>query len=509
MEINKRKLLAKLNLTFKNENKSLARLWVSTFVCFSFDVFMENILSFGGYSIFVQSSTATDDGDLDMDKILGFLGERIVDPDYTECIGRRFEDILPLILKENVNYEANADAEFLIQHRKKCIALAKLVAFSPHAQRFTLTYFDRMPAPFFGDHGTTTKKKIAKTTNQFNAEPSKLDILKCCYTFLQFDTTFFVRQWKWSELIEKFGDFKSQNDEYKLIFNHILAHLTNMTQVQLAKLNEQIPVEVQIDFASKPATNPATLEEIGNFDGSEKFQWNLKNEQFVNIEGVLLPIFDAKNATLSESSSNIVMVNSARSNLKSIAIGVAAGKAVCLSGSVGSGKTTLIEYLASRTGRIPLKPSEHLESDATKSSKDVANKSSRSSKRKAIEMEKSANNTAVERKSAQNGFLRIQLGDQTDSKMLLGQYHCTDVPGEFVWQPGVLTQAVMNGYWLLLEDLDQCSRDVCVMLTNFFENNYLSVPGFRDCIQISSGFQLFVTRRYAKFFKKKHFDLKK
>lgn len=37
-------------------------------------------------------------------------------------------------------------------------------------------------------------------------------------------------------------------------------------------------------------------------------------------------------------------------------------------------------------------------------------------------------------------FMKVQLGDQTDSKMLLGSYRCTDVPGEFVWQPGVLTQ---------------------------------------------------------------------
>ena len=36
--------------------------------------------------------------------------------------------------------------------------------------------------------------------------------------------------------------------------------------------------------------------------------------------------------------------------------------------------------------------------------------------------------------------MKVQLGDQTDSKMLLGSYRCTDVPGEFVWQPGVLTQ---------------------------------------------------------------------
>lgn len=37
-------------------------------------------------------------------------------------------------------------------------------------------------------------------------------------------------------------------------------------------------------------------------------------------------------------------------------------------------------------------------------------------------------------------LLKVQLGDETDAKMLLGTYCCTDIPGEFVWQPGVLTQ---------------------------------------------------------------------
>ena len=82
--------------------------------------------------------------------------------------------------------------------------------------------------------------------------------------------------------------------------------------------------------------------------------------------------------------------------------------------------------------------------------------------------------------------------------MLLGQYRCTDTPGEFIWQPGVLTQAVMNGYWLLLEDLDSATQDVCAVLTNLLENNYLSVPGFRDCLRIEPGFQLFLTLRWVK-----------
>ncbi|XP_031637557.1 midasin [Contarinia nasturtii] len=459
MEINKTKLIHNLNVTFKDDCKSTTQLW----------------------------SSSTDES-IDMDKLLSLLADRIIDPRYTEQIGRRFESILPLILTKNLNYDMKQDETFFIQHRRKTIALAKLVTISPHAKRFVFTYFSKMPSPFAGDWNTSTRKKVAKTKD---AEPTPLDILKSCYTFLKLNTSFFRQQWKWSELIENYGDLRKQSDEYKLIYNHILALLTGMTNEQMALLNKDIPVDIKINFTASPLT-PAT-DEIEQFDAVESFKWNLSNELYTNVEGVLLPMFDVKNTTTLKNDKRIVMVESARQNLRSIAIGVEAGKAVCLSGSVGSGKTTLIEYLASETGRIPIRQFDIDKSKLKENSSISANDKATSSKRKAIEMEQMK--TINEHKVTQNGFLRIQLGDQTDSKMLLGQYHCTDVPGEFVWQPGVLTQAVMNGYWLLLEDLDQCSRDVCVMLTNFFENNYLSVPGFRDCIQISPGFQLFVTRR--------------
>lgn len=53
----------------------------------------------------------------------------------------------------------------------------------------------------------------------------------------------------------------------------------------------------------------------------------------------------------------------------------------------------------------------------------------------------------------------------------------------------------MNGYWLLLEDLDLATQDTYIILSNLLENNFLSVPGFRDCVKIEPGFQLFVTVR--------------
>lgn len=82
--------------------------------------------------------------------------------------------------------------------------------------------------------------------------------------------------------------------------------------------------------------------------------------------------------------------------MHAIALGIATGKTLCLQGPVGCGKTALVEHLAKLTGhdRPPL-------------------------------------------------YLSVQLGDQTDSKMLLGTYQCTDIPGEFVWKPGVLTQVCL------------------------------------------------------------------
>lgn len=37
--------------------------------------------------------------------------------------------------------------------------------------------------------------------------------------------------------------------------------------------------------------------------------------------------------------------------------------------------------------------------------------------------------------------------------MMLGSYHCTDIPGEFVWQPGALTKVIASSllcFYLLL-----------------------------------------------------------
>lgn len=73
---------------------------------------------------------------------------------------------------------------------------------------------------------------------------------------------------------------------------------------------------------------------------------------------------------------------------------------------------------------------------------------------------------------------------------------CTDTPGEFVWQPGPLLQAVRAGHWILLEDIDLAPMDVISVLIPLLESQTLSVPAHGKAVKASPGFQLFATQRY-------------
>lgn len=367
-------------------------------------------------------------------------------------------------------------------------------------------YFSKTIAPFDTKEKNPPKKRAAKS---IESTVNSFELVDCCYRLLKSDVTFYKNAWNWSKFVEAFclsTEYK-ENDGFRLVCNNILALLTNMNSSQLSHLNANVSLDAKIDFEDSqknvPKHEPISLSTTSDGD---RLVCDFANNVLTNVEGVLLPIFDSRNLAFFEKgivdTKHLIMVESTKVNLRSVALGVAAGKAVCLSGPVGCGKTSLVEYLAATTGRVPPKFVD-IDSSAKNSAKENQNQNiktnghgaTKGSKRRHIESANEPEIDPIYAKNPPNGFLRIQLGDQTDSKMLLGQYRCTDVPGEFVWQPGVLTQAVMHGYWLLLEDLDSCTQDVCTILTNLLENNYLSVPGFRDALQISSGFQLFITMR--------------
>lgn len=78
--------------------------------------------------------------------------------------------------------------------------------------------------------------------------------------------------------------------------------------------------------------------------------------------------------------------------------------------------------------------------------------------------------------------------------MLLGTYVSTSTPGSFRWQPGVLTTAVEEGRWVLIEDIDLAPAEVISILLPLLETRCLFIPSRGEKIKAKEGFQLFGTR---------------
>ncbi|RYE96998.1 MAG: AAA family ATPase, partial [Methanobacteriota archaeon] len=115
---------------------------------------------------------------------------------------------------------------------------------------------------------------------------------------------------------------------------------------------------------------------------------------------------------------HVVLTESTASNVRRIASAMLVARAsphdmppVLLEGPPGSGKTLAVRYVAQQCGFI-------------------------------------------------QDMVEIHLDDVMDGKTLLGSYVCTDTPGEFAWQPGAITQAVQQGRWVLIEDIDRAPLEV-------------------------------------------------
>lgn len=92
-------------------------------------------------------------------------------------------------------------------------------------------------------------------------------------------------------------------------------------------------------------------------------------------------------------------------------------------------------------------------------------------------------------------LVTLHLNEQTDAKMLLGLYTTGSKPGTFQWRAGVLTTAVREGRWVLIEDLDRAPTEVMSTLLPLIERGELLIPGRGERIQAPSGFRMFATVR--------------
>ncbi|TKR93603.1 hypothetical protein L596_008024 [Steinernema carpocapsae] len=91
----------------------------------------------------------------------------------------------------------------------------------------------------------------------------------------------------------------------------------------------------------------------------------------------------------------------------------------------------------------------------------------------------------------------IQMGDQLDSKILFGSYHCTEIPGDFVWKPSNFTKYLREDCVILLEDLDCALADLISAVITLCEKRKQVLPS-GESIRIRSQTKIIATVRTSK-----------
>ncbi|XP_055981327.1 midasin [Sorex fumeus] len=406
----------------------------------------------------------------DRQSILSVLAQLLLDKDCTVLVARQLRPLLLDLLERNAEaIKAGGQVNHDL-HERLCVSMSKLLGSHPDVLPFALRYF-KDSSPVF--QRLFLESSDANPVRYGRRRMKLRDLMEAAYRFLQEEQAVFRELWDWSVCVPLLRSHDtlvrwytanclalvtSMNEEHKLSFlkkifsNEELIHfrLRLLEEAQLQDLEKALVL-------ANPETSLWHKEKELKYAQGHIVSADLSS-RVTAVCGVLLPgqspapgdLTSTRNSSHEQEFvlQSYVLVESVCKNLQTLAMAVASQNAVLLEGPIGCGKTSLVEYLAAMTGR---------------------------------------------RKPPQ--LLKVQLGDQTDSKMLLGMYRCTDVPGEFVWQPGTLTQAATKGHWILLEDIDYAPLDVVSVLIPLLENGELLIPGHGDCLKVAPGFQFFATRR--------------
>ncbi|CAH1229365.1 MDN1 [Branchiostoma lanceolatum] len=393
---------------------------------------------------------------------LSSLSKLLLDSEGFLPVARCFRPLLlELLERAAATIRAGVDTP-LPQHEKLCAAIGRLTLLYPDVLRFAERYFSWAPSPFQrlaskAEEGEPVRKK-KKRSSQVQDEESA-DVCKTCFLLLWSGADVFCTRWGWGVVLSLLGNKHLETRWWAAQCTILALSLTEAQKVDLLNQHftpqQQIQMILQMDRLTDVSLEQAKLMTApGRVETSDELLVPKRtavvtgdlSESVVSVCGILLPT--RPGCKEKEMSKTLVPVPSTLRNLHCLAMAVLSQKAVLLEGPVGCGKTALVKHLANLTGH-----------------------------------------------SGAPYLLKVQLGDQTDSKALLGTYRCTDVPGEFVWQPGVLTQAVTNGNWILLEDIDYAPMDVISVLVPLLESRKLSIPGHGETVRCAPDFQLFASQQ--------------
>ncbi|RKP17819.1 P-loop containing nucleoside triphosphate hydrolase protein [Rozella allomycis CSF55] len=159
------------------------------------------------------------------------------------------------------------------------------------------------------------------------------------------------------------------------------------------------------------------------------------------IEGYLI---DKGNFEIQEENNSFILTRSVKNNLKNLARAVQCKKyPILIQGPTSVGKSSIIKYLADLTG---------------------------------------------------NKFVRINNHEHTDIQEYFGSY-VNDSTGKLVYKQGILVEAVKNGYWIVLDELNLAPTEVLESLNRLLDDNReIFLPETQETIKAHPNFILFATQ---------------
>lgn len=431
------------------------------------------------------------------EEVVKLLAELFLNPNYTipligsfRPVARKIVDQAVALLRNcNLSSDSDdiegdfvdADVLYVIEHYERsgrglelhelaCLAFCRALDLDHSLLGSVTTYFKFAPPPF----ERISRNKVVSEDQLFQAANHYLLAVRISYRLLLMQPEFFSEQWNWScfldhvkklvnlDLFHVAKDAKAIAD-IKWCGIQILCTILGMSDKAVENFGvgaeeatlcllrwEEFCEDVAIEkfclcVGSSEQTN------FGSFTGGIKFG----QQNFLKSCGLnslisshchqIEPVIKSRRVVTWDERSTaypFVVTSMMSKGFEMVLLAVSQKWPVLLYGPPGAGKTALINKLAQDAG---------------------------------------------------NQVLSIHMDDQIDGKTLIGSYVCTEQPGEFRWQPGSLIQAVLNGYWVVFEDIDKAPSDVQSILLPLLEGEIAFITSHGEEIRVAESFQLFST----------------
>uniref|UniRef100_K3X0F1 Midasin n=1 Tax=Globisporangium ultimum (strain ATCC 200006 / CBS 805.95 / DAOM BR144) TaxID=431595 RepID=K3X0F1_GLOUD len=420
----------------------------------------------------LEDSNATPHDDTATTSVLQAIASCLV---HDECIGALLTHLRPFVMDAIVRlmepsivlYEETTDAEgyaLCVDPMKRselvAAALATVLTFIPQTLNVVQQYFLDSPCFFEFVNVAAAQSKQQAADAQASVHARLRHIVKTAYRLVRLYPHAFRTMWNWSGFFPLCFHADMRIRWYAARTTAVVLQMSNaqrntfvdglnvgegaaasgkQVDVRAIEIDEykhevhqqeaRIRMSVYEEEASDAAIAPRTI----------PFHESLKN-----IFGVVVPTNKQHQPSeTSPAQDALVPTTSTKRNLQSLAIALGLKRPILVAGPGGCGKTASIRELA--------------------------------------------------RLSGNGDMVELHLDDQIDSKTLLGSYVCTDIPGEFTWQPGALTTAVQEGRWVVIEDIDRAPFEVLAALMPLLETREMVIPGRGELLVAHSNFQIFGT----------------